>query len=191
MRSFLLVLLFGFFIATHAGVEENMTDLLKENSQKVTAILKDKNISKAQQDQELIKIVDPLFDFNLMGKLCLGKEIYTGLTSEQKAKFQIVFNKKIKESYTSKLHLYTDEKLEFETAKKVKEDRMTIQSYLITKTERKPVIYKMYENSQQKWLIYDVDIFGVSIVQTYRNQFSAALKTQSFEQFLVELGKNS
>ena len=48
-----------------------------------------------------------------------------------------------------------------------------------------------YENSQQKWLIYDVDIFGVSIVQTYRNQFSAALKTQSFEQFLVELGKNS
>jgi len=68
---------------------------------------------------------------------------------------------------------------------------MILQSYLITKTEKKSVVYKFYEADDKKWLIYDVDIFGVSIVQTYRNQFAAALKTKSFEQFLSELNTDA
>lgn len=179
------------FFSLHAGVEESVTTMMINNSQKVTTILKDKGISKTRQDVELIKLVDPLFDFNLMGTLCLGKATYAALSEDQKTKFHTVFNKKIKNSYTGKLHLYTDEKLEFEKAKIVKDKRMMLQSYLITKTEKKSVVYKFYEADNKKWLIYDVDIFGVSIVQTYRNQFAAALKTKSFEQFLLELNTDA
>jgi phospholipid transport system substrate-binding protein len=171
----------------HAGIEESTTAMMESNSKKVTSLLKDKSISKKKQDEELIKIVNPLFDFKLMGTLCLGKPAYNALNNDQKNRFHTVFNKKIKDSYIGKLHLYTDEKLEFETAKMVKKDRMTLQSYLITKTEKKPVVYKFYESEDKKWLIYDVDIFGVSIVQTYRNQFAAALKTKDFDQFLAQL----
>ena len=191
MKSFLFLFIFGLFFALHAGVEESVTDMMTKNSQKVTSILRDKTMPKKKQDEELIKIVDPLFDFKLMGTLCLGKATYTGLSEEQKSKFHAVFNKKIKNSYTGKLHLYTDEKLEFEKAQMGKGKRMSLQSYLITKTERKPVVYKFYESDEKQWLIYDVDIFGVSIVQTYRNQFAAALKTKSFEQFLAELNTDN
>ena len=72
-----------------------------------------------------------------------------------------------------------------------KDKRLSLQSYLITKTERKSVIYKFYLSDEKQWLIYDVDIFGVSIVQTYRNQFAGALKTKSFEQFLAELNTDN
>jgi len=191
LKSFLFIFIFGLFFSLHAGVEESVTTMMANNSQKVTSILKDKGISKTKQDVELIKLVDPLFDFKLMGTLCLGKATYTALSEDQKAKFHTVFNKKIKNSYTGKLHLYTDEKLEFEKAKIVKDKRMILQSYLITKTEKKSVVYKFYEADDKKWLIYDVDIFGVSIVQTYRNQFAAALKTKSFEQFLSELNTDA
>lgn len=182
-----ILFLLTLFMFLHAGVEESTTSMMESNSKKVTAILKDKSMGKKKQDDELIKIVNPLFDFKLMGTLCLGKPAYNGLSTDQKNRFHAVFNRKIKDSYIAKLHLYTDEKLEFETAKMVKKDRMTLQSYLITKTERKPVVYKFYESDDKKWLIYDVDIFGVSIVQTYRNQFAAALKTKNFDQFLAEL----
>ncbi|WP_345979625.1 ABC transporter substrate-binding protein [Sulfurimonas sp. HSL3-2] len=190
MKSFLMILIFGMFLTLNASVEDDITDMMVKNSEKVTGILKDKVMPKEEQDAEIIRLVDPLFDFNLMGKLCLGKSIYNTLTKVQKNNFHVVFNKKIKESYINKLHLYTDEKLEFEKAQRVKATRITLLSYLITKTEKKPVLYKFYENDEKQWLIYDVDIFGVSIVQTYRNQFSAALKTKSFEQFLDELDKD-
>ncbi len=190
VKSFLMILIFGMFLTLNAGVEEDITKMMVQNSEKVTSLLKDKTIPKEKQDRDIITLVNPLFDFNLMGKLCLGKAIYSGLTKEQKIKFHDVFNRKIKDSYIGKLHLYTDEKLEFEEAKRVKETRITLLSYLITKTEKKPVLYKFYENDEKQWLIYDVDIFGVSIVQTYRNQFSAALKTKTFEQFLDELDKD-
>jgi phospholipid transport system substrate-binding protein len=191
LKSFLFLFIFGLFFNLNAGVEEGVTDMMIKNSQKVTSILKDKTMSKKKQDAELIKIVDPLFDFKLMGTLCLGKVTYSGLSEEEKAKFHIVFDKKIKNSYTGKLHLYTDEKLEFDKAQMGKGKRIALQSYLITKTERKPVVYKFYLSDDKQWLIYDVDIFGVSIVQTYRNQFAAALKTKSFEQFLAELNTDN
>lgn len=190
MRSFFVILILGMFFTLNASIEDDITNLLVVNSEKVTSILKDKSIPIKEQDAELIRVVDPLFDFDLMGKLCLGKSIYSSLSHEQKSKFHDVFNRRIKESYISKLHLYTDEKLEFQRAEKVKDTRITVLSYFITKTERKPVLYKFYETDAKKWLIYDVDIFGVSIVQTYRNQFSAALKTKSFEQFVDELDLN-
>ncbi len=191
MKSFLFLSIFGLFFNLYAGVEESITDMMVKNSQKVTSILKDKTISKKKQDEQLIKIVDPLFDFKLMGTLCLGKTTYLGLSEEQKSKFHTVFNKKIKNSYTGKLHLYTDEKLEFDKAQMGKDKRLSLQSYLITKTERKSVLYKFYLSDEKQWLIYDVDIFGVSIVQTYRNQFAGALKTKSFEQFLAELNTDN
>ncbi len=191
MKSFLFLFLFGFFLNLYAGVEESITEMMEKNSQKVTAILKDKTLSKSKQDSELLKIVDPLFDFKLMGTLCLGKATYMGLSEKEKAKFHTIFNKKIKNSYTGKLHLYTDEKLAFEKAKMGKGKRLSVQSFLITKTERKSVIYKFYQADDKEWLIYDVDMFGVSIVQTYRNQFAAALKRKSFEQFLAELNTDT
>ena len=73
MKSFLFLSIFGLFFNLYAGVEESITDMMVKNSQKVTSILKDKTISKKKQDEQLIKIVDPLFDFKLMGTLCLGK----------------------------------------------------------------------------------------------------------------------
>ena len=160
MRSFLMIFIFGLFFTLHAGVEDEITDMIVKNSKIVTSILKDKTMPKEEQDRRLIKLVNPLFDFNLMGKLCLGKTVYSNLTKEQRSRFHEIFNRKIKDSYISKLHLYTDEKLEFEKAHIVKETRMTLLSYLITKTEKKPVLYKFYENEAKQWLIYDVDIFA-------------------------------
>jgi len=37
------------------------------------------------------------------------------------------------------------------------------------------------------WFIYDVNLVGVSIIQTYRKQFSEFLKTKSFDQLLKSL----
>ena len=73
-------------------------------------------------------------------------------------------------SFTSKLGLYKDEEIKVTTLDKVKE-RMFLNSQMIINGEVKNIIFKFYDKKGD-WLIYDVDILGVSIIQTYRSQFA-------------------
>ena len=52
------------------------------------------------------------------------------------------------------------------------------------------IIYKFYKTSSNDWLIYDVDILGVSIIQAYRTQFADALAKESFEKLMEKLKKD-
>ncbi|EAH9104456.1 toluene tolerance protein, partial [Campylobacter jejuni] len=44
-----------------------------------------------------------------------------------------------------------------------------------------------FYNDNNNWLIYDVDVLGVSIVQTYRSQFGDILANQGFDALLQKL----
>ncbi|EMF1561341.1 ABC transporter substrate-binding protein, partial [Campylobacter jejuni] len=50
----------------------------------------------------------------------------------------------------------------------------------------KNIIFKFY-NDNNNWLVYDVDVLGVSIVQTYRSQFGDILANQGFDALLQKL----
>ncbi|ENZ3888216.1 ABC transporter substrate-binding protein, partial [Campylobacter coli] len=50
----------------------------------------------------------------------------------------------------------------------------------------KNIIFKFYNNNND-WLIYDIDVLGVSIVQTYRSQFGDILANQDFDTLLQKL----
>ena len=53
--------------------------------------------------------------------------------------------------------------------------------------------YNFYNKSKdsEQWLIYDVDLVGVSIIQTYRQQFAGLLKEKTFDEMLVLLEKSN
>ena len=44
------------------------------------------------------------------------------------------------------------------------------------------IFYKKKQNNQ--WYIYDVELVGVSIIQTYRKQFSEFLKTKTVKELI-------
>ena len=88
-------------------------------------------------------------------------------------------------SFTSKLGLYKDEEIKVTTLDKVKE-RMFLNSQMIINGEVKNIIFKFYDKKGD-WLIYDVDILGVSIIQTYRSQFADLLDKADFNTLLDTL----
>jgi len=71
-------------------------------------------------------------------------------------------------------------------AKKVKK-RIHVTTHLVSKDDKIDMIYKFYKTKKQDWMVYDVEIMGVSIVQTYRSQFAGILKDQSIEDLLKKL----
>lgn len=177
--SLLLVLNF-----TYANFQKDNIDAQMGNTiDKVLMILKDSNMPKEKKSEEIINLMDPIFDYELMSRLSLGKQ-WNLLSKEKKEDFVKTFTEKLKNSYVEKLDLYTDELVEILGKEQPKANRIILRTQLVGKEEKYQINYKFYEKSKDSWLIYDVDLLGVSIIQTYRKQFSGFLKDKNFEELL-------
>ena len=127
------------------------------------------------------------FDFSLMARLSLGKKHWKSLTKEKRKEFSNLFVERLKLSYLEKLDLYTDEEVVVDEARLTKKKRVEVLTYLVTKDDKKEMIYKLYKTKKKGWMVYDVDVLGVSIVQTYRSQFSGVLKKETMEQLMERM----
>lgn len=94
----------------------------------------------------------------------------------------------MKYAYIDKLKLYKNQKIIISEPKKTKNNRLTLTSKIIGKNETFIIVNSFYKKKNTKeWYIYDIKLAGVSIMQTYRKQFKAFLKTKSFKQLLNSL----
>jgi len=152
----------------------------------VMTLLKDNELKKEQREHKILREIEVLFDYELISRLALGKE-WEKLNSKKQDEFTDLFTKKLKESYLEKLRLFNDEEVVFESSKKTKENRMQILSYIINKTDKKEVLYKFHKSKDGSWLIYDLEIEGISILRTYRTQFATELKKGNIDTLLEKL----
>jgi phospholipid transport system substrate-binding protein len=185
-----LILTFSILFLTTSSFALTEVEIKTEMNNKIDKILivlKDSKISKDKKAEEIIQIMDDVFNYPLMSKLSLGKT-WKKINNNQKTEFTKVFTEKLKASYVEKLDLYTDELVEISGTKKVKKNRIVLSTQLIGKDEKHDINYKFYtKKNQNNWLIYDVDLIGVSIIKTYQAQFRGFLKKKSFNELLFYL----
>lgn len=189
-NSFLTIFtLLAFIGFTQPLMADDKTDIqvsMKKTIGEITSLIQDKTIAKEVRNRQIETIVTPLFDFGLMARLSLGKTQWKKITPEERKTFTTLFEERVKQSYMSKLDLYTDEVVIIDDAVQVK-SRIHLSTHLIRKNERRDILYKFYKSKKRGWLIYDVDILGVSIIQTYRTQFAGILKEDSFAKLIEKL----
>jgi len=187
MLKKITMLLFLSVVSLYAVEEQNIQKVMDTKVRQVLDVLKDKTLSIAQKEQKNIRIIDDVFDYNIMSQISLGKEWKT-LTKNEKIQFSKAFEKKIKYSYLDKLRLYNNQKVIIKNLKKVKSNRITLETQVIGLDETYKVLYLFYKKKEDnQWYIYDVELVGVSIIQTYRKQFSEFLKTKSVNQLIKSL----
>ena len=187
MLKKVIILLLISVVSIYAIEEQNIQKVMDTKVREVLNILKDKTLSDHQKDQKTIRIVDEVFDYNIMSQISLGTR-WKSLTKNEKTQFSKAFETKIKHSYLDKLKLYNNEKVIIKNLKKVKSDRITLETQVIGLDDTYKVVYLFYKRKQnEQWYIYDVELVGVSIIQTYRKQFSEFLKTKSVNQLIKSL----
>ena len=160
-------------------------ELLETRIMSAIAVLQIKDLDQQEKNKQVIEIVTPIFNFSLMAKLSLGRKYWPGLTKEERQRFTELFTKLLKESYLDKLALYTDEKVVFKTPVQEKR-KIKIPTELISKDNTISMLYKLHE-STHSWLIYDIEIQGVSIISTYRSQFDQVLSNGTIDELLIKL----
>ena len=183
LKKILLILLLS-SISSHAIEEQNIQKVMDSKVRKVLLVLKNKSLSQKQKEQKSIAVMKNAFDYRTMAQISLGKR-WKSLTKNEKRQFISAFEKKIKHSYVDKLRLYNNQKVIIKNVKKIKHNRITLETTIIGHDGTYKVIYLFYKKKQNnQWFIYDVNLVGVSIIQTYRKQFSAFLKTKSLKQLI-------
>jgi len=187
----MIVLLYAGFSLVFASEavtahEKNAAEeYLKSKLDAVFTVLQKKDLSQQAKNSQVIEIVTPMFDFELMGKLSLGKKYWPDLSPEQRQRFTELFVERLRQSYLNKLTAYTDEQIIYESPVEVK-TKVHLPTQLISKGKKISMLYKLY-SSNNSWKIYDVEIEGVSIIRSYRSQFNEILQKGTFEDLLQKM----
>jgi phospholipid transport system substrate-binding protein len=184
---FKFLLAISFCITSANALKQNeIQEEMTKKIDNVMLILKKKNLTIPQKGEEIIQVIDEVFDYELMAKIALGKETWTSLSQDKQKEFSKVFENKLKKSYIEKLGLYNDQKVKIIGLNPYNKTRLQLETELIGKDGVYKINYNFYNKSkdEEQWLIYDVDLVGVSIIQTYRQQFAGLLKEKTFDEML-------
>jgi len=174
-------------LAIAADEKGSAEEFLKSNLDAVFTVLQKKDLSQQTKNSEIVGIVTPMFDFQLMAKLSLGRKYWPDLSKEKRERFTELFVNRLRQSYLNKLTAYTDETVVYDPPLKV-DEKVHIPTYLVSKGNKIGMLYKFYQASGQ-WKVYDIEIQGVSIIRSYQSQFKEILQNSTFEDLLLKMEK--
>ena len=191
---FILISLTIFTQNLMANEQENLKEHFLKKIDEVIVIVKNKENNKSMRNSKIVATLTPMFDFELMAKLSLGKTWKT-LTVIEKKKFVSLYVERMKKSYSSKIDSYSDEKVEISNLIQPKNNRIKLITNLVSQNEKLEVVYKFYKPKKQKtnkdrWLVYDVIILGVSIIKTDKAQFKEFLQTNNISELMNQISVN-
>jgi phospholipid transport system substrate-binding protein len=189
----ILLVIAATFSYANALKQNEIQEQMTKKIDNVLLILEKKNLTIPQKGEEIVKIIDEVFDYELMARISLGKETWNSISSEKQKEFTKIFENKLKKSYIEKLELYNEQKVEIIGLKPYNNSRLQLETQLVGKEGNYQINYNFYNKAKdsEQWLIYDVDLVGVSIIQTYRQQFAGLLKEKSFDEMLILLEKSN
>ncbi len=138
---------------------------------------------EATRKEAIRRIIQKNFDFDHMSRDSLGAA-YNRLSASERQEFQKIFSALFTDSYTRLVLNF----LKRETVNYGKEDiqgsRARLATTLIRTNETIPVEYLMHKQGSG-YILYDVIVDGVSILDNYKRKFSQVISTKSFE-FLMD-----
>ena len=175
------------FLSSYANaLEGNIKEIMDDKIHSALNILQNKNESNELKAKEIFNIFDEVFDYKLMARLALGRGYWSQISDKQKDEFTKTFIALLKKSFIEKLKLYNGQKMVVKDLVK-KNRRAKLLTELIGKKDTINIIYKFYHSKKRGWIIYDVVVADVSIIQSYREQFNDLLNSMDFDKFLKKI----
>jgi len=154
------------------------TDYVRGILDQVMGLQNNPALSTQARSQAIHQIIERNFDFALMAKDSLGPT-YERLSGGQRQEFTRTFSYLFQDSYT-RLVINFLKKENIQYGRELPEgDKARVDTAIVRTNENIPVTYLMH-TAPQGWILYDVMVDGVSILQNYKTQFAQVIGTKSF-----------
>ena len=164
------------------ALAESPKDYVKGILDRVMAIQSDPALGgeahEAQRARQIHQVIARSFDFPFMAKDALG-----GASGQvgggQRQEFIQTFSYLFQDSYTRMvLKFLLKENITY-NQEKLEGSKARVDTAIVRPNESIPVTYLMHQ-AGGGWLLYDVIVDGVSILENYRTQFAQAIRTKGF-----------
>ena len=164
------------------GQEEGPTAQLQPTITMLFSILDDESLQGAEKTEErrslIMDAIGGRFDFREMSRRVLGKA-WNDLSADEKDYFVAQVTKLLENVYIGKLETYGGRDVEF-AAERIKGKRAQVTTLVPYEGSKIPIHYIM-QREHTEWMVYDINIEGVSLVRNYMEQFRAILQQQEYE----------
>lgn len=179
------------FCAARSAAAGVVTAQVKETVDKVISLSQDKNLKKpgkaAERRAAIRKVISQRFDFEEMARRSLAVA-WQQRTPQERKEFVGLYTDLLERSYMKRIEGYSNEKIVY-LDEKIDGTYAVVRTKIITdRNVEIPIDYRLLDRNG-KWLVYDVVIEGVSLVNNYRTQFSKIIRTSSYQE-LVKKMKN-
>jgi len=164
------------------AAEESPTADLKPVLEDLTSVLVDESLKgKAHREERRAKIMAFIkrgFDFREMSRRVLGST-WNDIDEKEQDRFTKLMTKLLENVYIGKIENYSGQTIEF-AAESIKNDRAQVTTLLENDGVKIPIHYIM-RKTEPRWMVYDINIEGVSLVRNYQEQFKSILRTEKYE----------
>jgi phospholipid transport system substrate-binding protein len=158
------------------------TETIRPVLDDLTKLLNNPNLKgDSHRDERRQKIMSTIkigFDFQEMCKRVLGRT-WQEISQQERDLFTVQMTKLLENAYIGKLEDYNFKKIEY-VEEKIQEDRAQVTT-LVEKDNVKLPVHYILQLISGKWMVYDINIEGVSLVRNYMEQFRSILRTDKFE----------
>ncbi|MCK9293695.1 MAG: ABC transporter substrate-binding protein [Desulfobulbaceae bacterium] len=155
-------------------------DQLHESVNRIIDILR-RDIPGEQwvtKKEEIVSIVKSRFAADELAQRVLALN-WRSRTDPEKEQFISLFSQVLETTYINRLKSYSDEEVTF-NKQIVNNDKAIVYSEIIKNNQEIPIVYRVKEVKGQ-WLVYDIIIEGVSLVQNYRQQFDQIINHEGYD----------
>lgn len=178
--------LFGTVLPAAAG---EPTDKIKQTTDRILSIVTDPSLKAASKEHEkrrlIRKAVDERFDWEEMARRSLGR-YWAQRSDAEKKEFTHLFSDLVERTYMDKVEGYSGEKVRYR-GETVDKDTSAVKVEIETKKNTViPVEYRLVKRGND-WLVYDISIEGVSLINNYRTQFNSIITQSSYDELIKRL----
>jgi phospholipid transport system substrate-binding protein len=162
---------------------------VKAASDRIVAILSDPAVPRNERWARIAPVIAASFDFQAMSMSILSRQ-WQSATPTQQQQFVDFFSRYIEGTYRSKIEAYSGQRIEY-TDEKIRGERAAVNSIIHTDSTRIPVSYYLRQSPGGDWKAYDVTIEGISLVNNYRETYSAIAKTSGISGVLAHVKRQA
>jgi phospholipid transport system substrate-binding protein len=185
-----LVMLLGVVVwAAGPSWAGDPTDQLKTQLERVIKVTQDPETKKggrAAERRAVRQIAEETFDFSDTARRALARH-WAERSPAERAEFVQLFTDVFEHAYLSKVDLLDGDRVAY-LGDTVEGSGATVKTQLTTRQgSRLNVDYRMHLASSGRWLVYDVLIENVSLVDNYRTQFNSVIQRSSYQELVRKL----
>ena len=176
------------------AADEAPDALIKRVSSEVLDAIKSDKAIQAGESNRLLALVDtkvmPNVNFTRMTASAVGRS-WRVATPEQKARLQDEFKTLLIRTYSGALSQVNDQKLSVKPLRSAPADTdVTVRTEVLGRGEPVQLDYRM-EKTPTGWKIYDLNVLGVWLVETYRTQFAQEISAKGVDGLIASMSERN